>query len=171
MLIENIMHSPVITIEPGQSIAQALAITQDNNIRHLPVVENGKLVGILSDRDLRDACPSTLESNPAGVLANTPVSKIMHSKVITLHPLDFFDEAVRLFYEHKISSLPVVSNGLVVGIVTETDVLNHLVGMLGILSPGSYLEVEIPDRPGVLAEITQIIKNHGVNVSSVLLCP
>ncbi len=171
MLVENIMQTPVVTIGPDVSIAKALQVAGAHNIRHLPIVEDMKLVGIVSDRDLRDARPSSLENRDLEILEKIPVSRIMKSNVITIHPLDFFDEAVKLFHEHKIGCLPVVSNGMLAGIVSETDILRHLVEMLGILSAGSYLEVDIPDKPGVLAEITQIIKNHGVNISSVLLCP
>ena len=171
MLIEGIMETTVVSIESATTIATAIQLIRELNIRHLPIVDNGKLVGIVSDRDLRDASPSILQHGDGNILINTAVSSIMKTKVITIHPLDFFDEAVRLFYEHKIGCLPVVSNGKLVGIVSEIKVLNHLVSLLGILSPGNYLEVDIPDTPGVLAEITQIIKDHAVNVSSILLCP
>ncbi|MDA8442719.1 MAG: CBS and ACT domain-containing protein, partial [Peptococcaceae bacterium] len=138
---------------------------------HVPIVKDGKLVGIVSDRDLRDACPSCLDSSECDVLHSTPVSKIMQTKVFTVHPLDFFDEALRLIYEHNIGCLPVISNGKLVGMIAEKDMLHHLVNMFGLLAKGSYVEVDIPDKPGVLAEITQIIKNHEVNLSSVMLSP
>lgn len=171
MLVEKVMQKPVLTISPEVPVYEALQLVRDRNIRHLPVVDGSGLVGIVSDRDLRDACPSCLEHGNMQILQNTPVQSIMRTKVITIHPLDFVDEAVKLIYQHKIGCLPVVSRGQVVGIVSETDLLNHLVDMFGLLQPGSYLEVDIPDRPGVLAEIATIIKEHEVNVSSVLLCP
>ncbi len=165
------MQSPVITAAPDTSIYTALQTLHNHNIRHLPVIENETLVGIISDRDLRDASPSSLTGSETSLLHRLPVREIMSSPVITVHPLDFFDEAARLLYEHKIGCLPVVSNRQVIGIISGTDILRHLVGMLGIMAPGSYLEVDIPDRPGALAEVTQIIKDHGINVASVLLCP
>ncbi len=171
MLVEKLMHSPVYTVGPDVSIYDALELTRQKQIRHLPVVEAEKLVGIVSDRDLREACPSCLENCEQDIIKTTPVRKIMQTQVITVHPLDFFDEAVKLMHDNKIGCLPVVSVGRVVGIVSETDVLAHLVNMLGILAPGSYLELDIPDKPGVLAEITQIVKNHAVNISSIILCP
>lgn len=172
MLVEKIMRSPVYTVRPEMPVYEAMQFAEQKQIRHLPVLDGEKLVGIVTDRDFREARPSSLFADGAEeILKTTPVSKIMHSPVVTVHGLDFFDEAVKLMYEYKVGCLPVLSQGRVVGIVTELDVFNHLVSMLGILSPGNYLEVDIPDKPGVLAEITQIIKNHGVNLSSVLLCP
>ncbi|HZW82160.1 MAG TPA: CBS and ACT domain-containing protein [Candidatus Deferrimicrobium sp.] len=171
MLVENIMKTPVVTITPEMSIYDALQTLHQHKIRHLPVVDVEGLVGILSDRDLRDACPSSLTEGDLSVIQNSPVSQIMSSPVLTVHPLDFFDEAARMMYEKKVGCLPVVSNRQVVGIISETDILRHLVEMMGVMAPGTYLEVDVPDKPGALAEVTQIIKEHGVNVTSVLLCP
>jgi len=172
MLVENIMRSPVYSVPREISVFEAMQFAAQKQIRHLPVLDGEKLVGLVTDRDFREAGPSSLFADrDVEIMKTTPVSKIMHRSVITVHSLDFFDEAVKLMYEYKVGSLPVVSKGKVVGIVTELDVFNHLVGMLGILAPGNYLEVDTPDEPGVLAEITQIIKSHGVNLSSVMLGP
>lgn len=192
MLVEEIMSSPVVAVEPGHVILDALNLTRARRIRHLPVVESlglaeppadflqlppapvgVQLAGMVSDRDLRDACPSMLTygATDFSPLARTMVSAIMHTQVITVHPLDPIEEASRLLYEHRIGCLPVVSGAGMVGIVTETDVLRAIVQLLGVTSPGSHLEVEVPDRPGHLAEVARHIASQQVNIASVLLAP
>lgn len=171
MLVEEIMSRELVSIGTEDTLARAWELIRQRRIRHLPVVEGTALVGILSDRDLRDASPSVLELRSRDFLEGTPVRTIMRPEVITLHPLETIEEAARLLYEHRIGCLPVVSRGELVGIVTETDILRSLVRMLGADRPGSHLEVAVPDRPGMLAEIAGMIKNHQVNISSVLTTP
>ncbi|MCL4424687.1 MAG: CBS and ACT domain-containing protein [Firmicutes bacterium] len=169
--MEEIMSRELVSIGTEDTLARAWELIRQRRIRHLPVVEGTALVGILSDRDLRDASPSVLELRSRDFLEGTPVRTIMRPEVITLHPLETIEEAARLLYEHRIGCLPVVSRGELVGIVTETDILRSLVRMLGADRPGSHLEVAVPDRPGMLAEIAGMIKNHQVNISSVLTTP
>lgn len=158
MLVETIMTTPVITVSPNDTIPEAIDLAKAKHIRHLPVVEDGKLLGIVSDRDLRTNDGAT-------------VSQVMTSLVHMVHPLDPVDEAARLMYEHKIGCLPVVRGTQLVGIVTETDILRSYVELLGVNKPGSHLEVEMADRPGMLAEIAAIVKEHGVNITSVYTNP
>ena len=158
MLVETIMTTPVITVFPNDTIPEALDLARAKHIRHLPVVEDGKLWGIVSDRDLRTNDGAT-------------VREVMTSMVHMVHPLDPVDEAARLMYEHKIGCLPVVRGAQLVGIVTETDILRSYVELLGVNRPGSHLEVEMADRPGMLAEIAAIVKEHGVNITSVYTNP
>ncbi|MHB8170403.1 MAG: acetoin utilization AcuB family protein [Thermincolia bacterium] len=158
MLVETIMTTPVITVFPNDTIPEAIDLARAKHIRHLPVVEDGKLWGIVSDRDLRTNDGAT-------------VREVMTSMVHMVHPLDPVDEAARLMYEHKIGCLPVVRGAQLVGIVTETDILRSYVELLGVNRPGSHLEVEMADRPGMLAEIAAIVKEHGVNITSVYTNP
>lgn len=171
MLVKEIMSRQVITVSPNDTLQQALTKAMSHRIRHLPVVDKDRLVGIVSDRDLRDARPSSLFPADTALLEQIPVSKIMHTQVITAHPLDPIDEAARLLYEHRIGCLPVIQAQQLVGIVTETDVLRRLVELTGATKPGSHLEVEVPDQPGMLAAIAEIIKEHDVNISSILTMP
>ncbi len=160
-----------VTIHPGATVREALSLTRSRRIRHLPVTEGKRLVGIISDRDLRDVCPSVLDPGHEELLDRTKVQEIMHRNPITAHPLDHIGEAARLLYEHRIGCLPVVSGGELMGIVTETDILRSLVQLMGVLKPGSHLEVEVPDRPGMLAGVAGIIRNHRVNINSMLTFP
>lgn len=171
MLIEDIMVSHVITIAPTDSLAEALRRTQAGRFRHLPVVDGESLVGVVSDRDLRAAAPAPVAAGAVDALEQAVVGSVMHTDVIVAHPLDPVEDAARLMYEHKIGCLPVVSGERLVGIITESDVLRSFVEMSGGLRTGSRLEIEAPDRPGVLAEIGELTLRHHVNVASVFTTP
>ncbi len=170
MFVEEIMTKNVVTVSPHNSLKEALKLISDNRIRHLPVVSaEGKLVGIVTDRDLRDAKPSNLEAERINLLSNIQVNKIMKTNPITAHPLDTIDDAARLLYSNKIGCLPVVTEETIVGIITHGDLLRSLVELMGVDSPGSLFIIEFQDRPGVLAEISQIIKSLDVNINSIFL--
>ncbi len=171
MLVEEIMSREPVTIGPGQTVRTAMALAKAKRIRHIPVTEGPRLVGLISDRDLRDAKPSILGSESDEFLDSTLVRDIMHTSVITVHPLDTIGEAARLLCEHRIGCLPVVKGGELAGIVTETDILRSLVSLTGVDRPGSQIEIEVDDRPGLLAEAAGIIKYHHINVISVLTTP
>lgn len=170
MLVEEIMKREVVTISRDESVHAALGKTKEHRIRHLPVVDQGRLVGIVSDRDLRDVSPSYLiQPGDIDVLKSTKVEQIMKYPVLTAHPLDGVDEAARMLYEYRIGCLPVVKGDKLVGIITETDMLRVMVEWIGTLEPGTMLEIEVPDRPGALAEVTAAVKKHGVNMCSLLM--
>jgi acetoin utilization protein AcuB len=172
MRIEDIMRKRVVTVTTETTIGEALSLLRGNRIRHLPVLDNGKLVGIVSDRDLRDALPSSLLSHDDdNEVLQKPVSEIMTRQVITAHPLDFIEDAAKTVYDYKVGSLPVLEGGRLVGIVTESDILNCLVELFGVNRPSSHLEVEVEDRAGSLAEVSQVFREAGVNVCSVIICP
>ncbi|MGE5552856.1 MAG: CBS and ACT domain-containing protein [Betaproteobacteria bacterium] len=171
MLVEDIMTRKVVTVTPQDSVAEALRRTKAGRFRHLPVVEGERLVGVVSDRDLRAAVSALVTDDAEEALEQIRVAVVMHGGAIVAHPLDPVEDAARLMYEYKIGCLPVLSGDRLVGIVTETDVLRSFVEMSGGLQSGSRLEVEAEDRPGVLAEIGEITRRHRVNVASVFTTP
>lgn len=172
MLIEDIMNRNVVTVKPTDTIRLAMLMTAQHRIRHLPVIdESGKLVGIISDRDLRDACPSKLENCQDDEIFNRPIEVIMHKNVITAHPLDFVEEAAYTLYENKVGCLPVVDQDELRGILTESDILHTLVELMGVHYPSSHVEVEVDDRPGMLADVASVFKEMRSNVNSVLVYP
>lgn len=173
MLVEDIMKRDVVTVELTDSIRLALLKVHQYRIRHLPVISQGKLVGIISDRDVRDACPSIIgipREDDEHVL-NTPVSSIMRKDVICAHPLDFVEEAALALYDNRIGCLPVVVDDELKGIITETDILHTLVELMGVHYPSSHIEVEVDDRTGLLADVAEIFKEANCNVTSVLVMP
>ncbi len=172
MRVEDIMRRRVVTAAPSTTIQEALSLLRSNRIRHLPVVENDKLVGIVSDRDMRDALPSCLcEHDDDDLVLQSPISEIMHRDVITAHPLDFIEDAANTVYEYKVGSLPVVEADRLVGIVTESDILYRLVELFGVNKPSSHIEVEVDDVAGMLADVSQVFKEAHVNVISVIIYP
>jgi acetoin utilization protein AcuB len=172
MRIEDIMRRNVVTVSPKTPIGEALLLLRANRIRHLPVIEDERLVGIVSDRDLRDALPSRLLTHDDDeTVLYKPVADIMQRQVITAHPLDFIEEAALQIYEHKIGSLPIVEGNRLVGMITESDLFYSLIELFGVNKPSSHIEVEVDDRVGMLAEVSQVFREAQVNVTSVVVFP
>lgn len=172
MLVEEIMKKEVITLKPNQTIKEALKLLNDHHIRHIPIInENYNVVGIISDRDIRDAAPSTLEEKQNSAILDHEVKSIMSSPVITVHPLDFIEEIASTFYEHEIACVPVTKDNKLVGIVTEKDLLYTLIQLTGIHEQSSQIEIKVPNRVGMLPEITKIIGDRKINISSVFIYP
>ena len=173
-LRERIQRKP-ITISPEASFFEARNLIHEKGIRHLPVVDkNNKLVGIVTDRDIRQAAPSdaTLLSVQElnYLLGKLKVSAFMtpKDKLITITPDALIEEAVQLMHDHKIGCLPVVEGGKLYGIFTETDVLDHFVDVFGFKQKGTRFTLALEDKPGTLLEVLQVFKKHNVNVISIV---
>ncbi|MBV6685323.1 acetoin utilization AcuB family protein [Rossellomorea marisflavi] len=172
MIIEEIMKSNVETLRPDDSIETAIRLMREKKIKHIPIVDDEmKILGIISDRDVKDAAPSILNEQSADFTLKNPVRQIMQQQVITGHPLDFVEEVAALFYEHRISCLPILKADKLVGIITETDLLYTLTQLTGANQPGSQIEVKVPHRAGILYEVAGIIRKHNANILSVLVYP
>lgn len=171
MLLEEVMHRKVYTVQSDTSLKDALHLMEKHRIRHLPVTEGDQLVGIVSDRDLREAGPSSLEKEARNKALEQPVSSIMKRDVITAHPLDFIEDAARIMYEYRIGCLPVLQEGRIVGILTRTDVLHTLIEVFGVDRPSQRVEIEVPDRAGMLADAARVFRQHKANVLSVIMHP
>lgn len=172
MLVGDVMHADVVTIEPATSLAEAVRLAQQRGIRHLPVLDGNDLVGIVSDRDLKRAMASPATSLSAHelryLLDRVRVGEIMTRAVITTGPMLALEEAARVMVREKISALPVTEMGRLVGIVTETDVLDVFVRALGAGEPSSRLDVVLDGAPGALAEVVGLIAGTGASISSVV---
>jgi acetoin utilization protein AcuB len=176
MLVKNRMSTDVVSVTPEDSLAHALRLTREHHIRHLPVVRNGALEGILSDRDIRTAMPSAVtvaDAERAAFLERTPVGEVMTRDVITAGPLDTIEDAARELCRHRIGALPVVdAHGRLLGIVTETDALRAFAEVLSAGGPSSRLEISLPDRPGELARALRVISDDlRLNITSLMVMP
>ncbi|GGE19849.1 acetoin utilization protein AcuB [Marinithermofilum abyssi] len=171
MLVEEIMHRIVHTVEPELSIREAFQVARQHRIRHLPVVKEGRLVGIITDRDLGHALLHMVDDEPAAEALAHPVSEVMRREIITAHPLDFVEEAARLLYQHNIGCLPVVHGERLTGILTRKDVFKTLIEMFGVHQPSQHVEVEVADKIGVLAEVSRIFSQHKTNIHRVMVYP
>ena len=177
------MTRNLVTLSPEASVAEALTLCRERRIRHIPIVEEGRLVGIVSDRDLRDASPALGDPERARTLQEVRVADVMTREVITVDPQDSIENAAQQMYELKIESLPVVSEGAVadggsavveqelLGIVTSSDVMRALVTLAGLPEPGCRIEVSVPNREGILAEVAGKIRELEVDIVSVLSDP
>jgi len=166
------MINKLIVSNKSMKISDALELMKEKRIRHLPIVNsNNELQGIVSDRDLRDASPSIFEDEKHKEFVNLTVSQVMVDDVITALPMDFVEEAALTMVEHQISCLPVEEDNILVGIITETDLLNTLVRLTGADLPTSRLEIKVDNESGQLSDVSNIIKEHKVNIQSVLVYP
>ncbi len=160
MLVKNRMTRDVVTALPGTSLADGLALMHERRIRHLPVLEDGRLVGIVSDRDLRGAAPpigSLPEEQRLAFLRDQRIAQIMKRDVVTVDPTTPVEEAARLMAVRTIGALPVLEADTLVGILTAADLLRGFVDLFGMNRPSSRIEVRIPNRPGELARVVRLI--------------
>ncbi|KRG13272.1 acetoin utilization protein AcuB [Lederbergia galactosidilyticus] len=172
MIVEEIMKKNVITLTPDDSLRSAIELMHEAKIRHLPLInDKHEIVGLVTERDIKAATPVLLEGDKAEDLLEQPLSKLMITSLITGHPLDFVEEVAYVLYIHRIGCLPIVQNKKLVGIVTGTDLLHTFVKLTGADQPGSQIEIRVPNRVGILHEVTSIFKNNQINVLSVLLYP
>lgn len=171
LLVRDWMAREVVTVEPETTAAEALALCRKHGIRHLPVLEGRRLIGLISDRNLRSATPALGDPSRAEALQRIRVGDEMVRDVATARPEDPVEDVAAAMYERKIGCLPVIEGDSLVGIVTSSDVMKALARLVGVHEPGSRLEVALPDRPGSLAGIAGITRDAGVNIVSVLVAP
>jgi acetoin utilization protein AcuB len=169
--VRDAMTRDVVTVGPEESAARAWGLCRERNIRHLPVVEGGRLVGIVSDRDLRDLSPPRATADQENTLGWVRIRDMMSTGVVTAHPLDTIEHAAKVIYENRFNCLPVVADDEIVGIITSSDLVRTLVELTGAHGEGSWVEVEVPNEPGQLASITEVIRDRHVNIAGVFLGP
>ena len=169
--VRDAMTRDVVTVGPEESAARAWGLCRERNIRHLPVVEGGRLVGIVSDRDLRDLSPPRDTADQENTLGWVQIRDMMSTGVVTAHPLDTIEHAAKVIYENRFNCLPVVADDEIVGIITSSDLVRTLVELTGAHGEGSWVEVEVPNEPGQLASITEVIRDRHVNIAGIFLGP
>jgi acetoin utilization protein AcuB len=168
MLVGERMSHPVISINPDMPIIDALNLMKRERIRRTPVVREGKMVGIVSDKDLLNASPSPATSLSVWemnyLLSKITVRDVMTKKVLTVTEDTPIEEAARIMADNKIGGLPVMRNDHVVGIITETDLFKIFLELMGAREPGVRGTVLVLDKPGQLAKLTEMIANLGGNI-------
>lgn len=172
MLIEEIMIKDVTTLSPSNTVKDALQTMHLNKIRHIPIVTaEGEVVGIITDRDLKEIVPSSISEITDYSIYAIKLAEVMTTNLITGHPMDFVEEVAVTFYDNKIGALPITSNNKLVGIITETDLLYKYIELTGAHQPGSQIEVRVPNIPGILFEVSKVFHEQKTNVLSVLVYP
>jgi acetoin utilization protein AcuB len=172
MIVEEIMKTEVASLTPANTIADAIDLMDAKRIRHIPIVnDDNHLVGLVTVGKIREATPSIFHANEHPEDLKKTLDTIMEKDVITGHPLDFVEEVAGLFYEHKISCIPIINDKKLIGIVTETDLLRTMVELTGAHQPGSQIEIKVPNISGMLSDISGVIRNRKANILSVLVYP
>jgi acetoin utilization protein AcuB len=172
MLVKDRMTRDLVTITPDTSFPDAFRLIREKKIRHLPVVnEKGKLIGLVAQTDLLHASPSSATTLTVFeinyLLANLHVKEVMSSPPITV-PVDApLEEAARVMVEKKIGCLPVMQNGKLVGMITETDIFETFVEVLGGREASLRVTLRVPDVRGELARLAGVIAGAGGNICSV----
>ena len=170
MLVKERMKCDPVTVKNDDSFRYALKLIRKEGIRHLPVLDGKRLVGIITDRDLRQSAPSpatTLEVHELNyLLERLKIEAIMTKKVITVSPDSSLLAAAKLLFTHKIGCLPVVEQEELVGIITEGDLLRALVEMQERVEGTPTTELVIEDRPGAVEAVTTAVGTGPATVMS-----
>ena len=165
MFVSERMSYPVVTVVPEMPINEALTLMRREHIRRTPVIKDGKLVGIVSDKDLLNASPSPATSLSIWemnyLLSKITVKDVMTKEVRTVTDDTPIEDAARIMADNKIGGLPVTRDEKVVGIITETDLFKIFLEMMGAREKGVRCTVIILNQPGELAKITQALTGVG----------
>jgi acetoin utilization protein AcuB len=174
-VVEKWMIRDVVTVNPQEKIIDAFELMQTHGIRHLPVIENDELRGLVTDRDIRLALiPSPLSTPEDRVFhlgTLTRVHEIMTTDLLTVAPTATIEEAAKLMAQYKIGAVPVVAQGKLVGILSETDILRVFIEMLETIQSSSRIDLVLSDQSGTLDEVYQLLQQNHVRVISVSMSP
>lgn len=167
MLVGERMSRPPIVIGPEMSIHDALALFKKERIRRAPVIKSGKLVGIVSEKDLLNASPSPATTLSVWemnyLLSKLTVSEVMTRNVIAVSEDTPIEEAARIMADNKIGGLPVVKGSRVVGIITETNLFKMFLELMGAREKGVRVTALVEDQHGMLAAVTKSVTDAGGN--------
>lgn len=167
MLVGERMSHPVITVNPKMPITEALNLLRTEHIRRAPVIKDGKMVGIISEKDLLNAAPSSASSLSVWevnyLISKVTVAEVMSKKVFSVSEDTPIEEAARVMADNKIGGLPVTRDDEVVGMITETNLFKVFLELMGAREPGVRITATIPEQRGQLARLTQAIAEAGGN--------
>lgn len=170
MFVGERMSHPVISVSPETPIQDALVMFKKEHIRRAPVIKDGKLVGIVSERDLLNASPSPVTSLSVWeinyLISKVTVKQVMSKKVKTIDVATPIEEAARIMADSKIGGLPVMRSGKVVGMITETDLFKIFLELMGAREKAIRVTALVEDKPGQLAKVTKAIAEAGGNFIS-----
>jgi acetoin utilization protein AcuB len=175
MFVIERMATDLITIGPDLTIGEAKKIMSENSIRHLPVIDDeGLLIGIVTDRDMRDAMPSTLKKKAdyektLAIIKNYKIQDIMTRDLLTIYPYYTIQDTLLVIQKKKVGALPVVDEeGRLKGILSTRDLLTAFVNVMGIDEPGSLLCILVEDKRGQMKKVIDIITEENISLGSVL---
>ncbi len=173
MLIRDWMAKDVLTVDENTSLMRATRIMKENSIRRLPVVSHGKLIGIITDRDVKDASPSKTTSLDVHelyyLLSEMKVKDVMTPNPIVIHGSESLEKAAVIMLDCKISGVPVTdSSGYLIGVLSETDVLRGFIHSTGIKDGAMQYVFDLVDQPGSVTKVVELLREYNARVISVL---
>ena len=175
MSVKEWMAPDPITVDENTSIMKVSQLMKEHGIRRIPVLKDGKLVGIVTDRDIKEAAPSKATSLDVHelyyLLSEIKVKDIMTPNPLTLRDDDSVEKAAAIMLENRISGLPVVdADGKIVGMITQSDIFKVLISITGIYRAPIQLACDIEDKPGTLNQLLNFLRGYDARVISVLTC-
>lgn len=175
MLVKEWMATDPITVDENTSIMKATQLMKEHSIRRLPVVRRDTLVGIVSDRDIKEAAPSKATSLDVHelyyLLSEIKAKDIMTPRPITLRENDSVGKAAVIMLENRISGLPVIDDERrVVGLITQSDIFKVMISITGVFRGPIVLACDIEDRPGSMSRVLAVVRSHDGRVVSVTTC-
>ena len=171
MYVKNRMTKDPYTTTTSTPISDAVALLKEKGLKRLPVVDGEKVVGILTQSDIQKVSPtkatslSIFEINY--LLSKLTVKDAMTKKIITIEATSLLEEAAVIMRENRIGTLPVVEDGKLVGIITESDIFDALIDLLGFKDQGSRITIEAKDIPGAMADIASTFKSFDINITHI----
>jgi acetoin utilization protein AcuB len=172
MYVSDWMTKKVIILYPEDYLSDAIAMMKQHAIKHLPVLKNDRIKGIISDRDIKEHSPSKATSldfyEIHYLLAKTKIKTVMKTKVVTISPDAPVEEAAMTMLDHNIGCLPVLDEGKLVGIISDKDIFRALVDISGVRHGGHRICVTIEDMPGSIKEVADIVREHGYRLQGIL---
>ncbi len=173
MFVANKMTRNPITIAPDTAVTKAAGIMKSHKINRLPVIDHGKLVGLVSDGDISRISPSpatTLSQYEiSSLLDRMQVREIMSKRVIAINEDATLEEAASLMERNNISGLPVVSSvGAVIGVITARDILRAFINIMGLADGKTRIALAVKDKVGAMEEIARTLADDGVNIDSLV---
>jgi len=173
MLIKDWMATAVLTVDANTSVMRATRIMKENNIRRLPVLSQGKLAGVVTDRDLKEASPSSTSDMDIHemyyLLSEMKIKDVMTDKCISMHLDDTLEKAALVMLAEKISGVMILDgDDNLVGLLSETDILRGFIHATGIQDGADQYVIDMPDAPGSVTRVIDLLREYNARVLSIL---
>jgi len=173
--VQNWMSKDVVTVDEQTPIIEVMHLLEEHDIRHIPVTKEGKLVGMITDRDVKEASPSKATSLKAQelyyLLAEMKAKDVMKADPIVISPDQTMEVAAVKMLEHKVTGIPVVTRaGDLIGIISQGDVFRVLISITGIYQGGVQFAFNLEDRSGTIKEVANVLREEDAQIVSILSC-
>ena len=174
MYVKNRMTSNPYIVAPEDTVNDTMMLMRQKRVKSLPVVKNGKLVGVVTEKQLAEITPSPATTlsvfEVSYLLSKTKIETIMTKDVVTISSNDLLEQASLLMRNHNVSCLPVLDNNKLVGIICESDIFDSFIDIMGLRDTGTRISIDIiEDKPGIVAEVAGIIAQSGINITHLVL--